>query len=448
MLGAMSRALGLVAILLVCGCASPKDDGYPDAGLSREDSGVDVRETGVDGPYDTGLSREDSGVDVRETGVDGPYDAATDTTTVGDDDAEPPTPCASLGAWSCAGVGTQDLLVCSDGGLWQRGGRCPSDQLCDATDGGTPGTCRDPIAACSASGPGTLVCDDEAILRCNSDLLTTTSVQACAGSSPACENGTCAECHPGSSRCFGDTVQQCGGSMTWAAPVGCDPGAVCNGVGCGGRSCESTPSGCGHDGDESCCTQLPVPGGTFKRDYNNGVTTTSGGAIATVSDFLLDKFEVSVSRFRNFVSAYPGSRPQPGDGAHPAVPGSGWQSAWDSALPQDGPSLEDELYCSPIFATYYGGYWTTNRDPLPVTCVSWELAFAFVHGTGAASRPRPSGTTRQVAGPSSVYIHGRRHPHPWISTRWMRHTGRARAVLSAIRCRSARDRWEPVDGGT
>ena len=352
MVDASSRALGWVAILAV-GCTSPKGDGYPDASLPGAESGAGV----------------------RESGVDEPHDAATDATVL-HDDAEALAPCATSGAWSCSGTGTQDLLVCSDAGLWQSGGRCPGDQLCDAADGGNPGTCRGPIATCSAGGSGTLFCDDETVLRCNADLLTTTSVQTCAGASPACENGVCTECHPGTSRCFGDAVQQCSGSMTWSAPVGCDASTSCDGVSCGGRSCDGVASTCGHDGDESCCTQLEVPGGAFKRDYD-GVTATSGGASATISDFILDKFEVTVGRFRTFVAAYPGSRPQPGDGAHPAVAGSGWQAAWDSALPADAESLENELSCSPVFATYVGQYWSTNNNLLPITCVSWELAFAF-----------------------------------------------------------------------
>jgi formylglycine-generating enzyme required for sulfatase activity len=360
MVRALARALGLVTILLAVGCVSLKDDGHPDARLPGEESGVDGSESGVDGSRDAGA----------------------DTTIVTEAAAPAPMPCASPGAWSCPGVGTPDLLVCNDGGLWQNAGRCPGDQLCDATDGGSPGTCRDPIAACSADGPGTLFCNDESILQCNADLLTTTSVQECAGAAPACEKGACAECHPGTSRCFEDaahsvnTLQQCSASMTWV-PVGCDAGAICNGVGCGGQSCDGIASVCGRDGDESCCTQLLVPGGQFKRDDDNGVTTTGGGGSATVSDFLLDKFEVSVIRFRKFVDAYPGSRPQAGDGAHPAVPGSGWQSAWDSLLPPDGPSLVNELYCSPIYATNHSQYWAPNINPLPITCVSWQVAFAF-----------------------------------------------------------------------
>lgn len=69
-------------------------------------------------------------------------------------------------------------------------------------------------------------------------------------------------------------------------------------------------------GGESCCTSPLVTGGTFKRSYD-GVSFTDGSYVATVSDFRLDKFEISVGRFRRFIKAtVDGWKPMPGSGKH------------------------------------------------------------------------------------------------------------------------------------
>ncbi|WP_437758556.1 formylglycine-generating enzyme family protein [Sorangium sp. So ce1389] len=111
-----------------------------------------------------------------------------------------------------------------------------------------------------------------------------------------------------------------------------------------------------------------VPGGSFNRSNNAAYP-------ATVSGFLLDRFEVTVGRFRKFVEAYPASKPTAGAGAHPQIAGSGWDRAWDQAnLPADLASLKAEVAC--------GGYQTWTDDPgdhahLPINCITWYVAFAF-----------------------------------------------------------------------
>ncbi|MCA9623624.1 MAG: SUMF1/EgtB/PvdO family nonheme iron enzyme, partial [Myxococcales bacterium] len=120
-------------------------------------------------------------------------------------------------------------------------------------------------------------------------------------------------------------------------------------------------------GDESCCKSPLVVGGSFDRS-NNPLFP------ATVSDFRLDRFEVTVGRFRRFVNAYPSSAPAPGDGAHPAIPGSGWDASDDAKLPGDATALMAALDCG-SYTTYtdqVGG-----QEHLPINCLTWELAFAF-----------------------------------------------------------------------
>src|SRR5665213_2020397 len=61
-------------------------------------------------------------------------------------------------------------------------------------------------------------------------------------------------------------------------------------------------TGCGPTSD-SCCTALGVPKGTFDRSYDGVSTNGASDAFpATVSAFSLDKYEVTVGRFRAFVA--------------------------------------------------------------------------------------------------------------------------------------------------
>ncbi|XXT19761.1 SUMF1/EgtB/PvdO family nonheme iron enzyme [Sorangium sp. So ce429] len=148
--------------------------------------------------------------------------------------------------------------------------------------------------------------------------------------------------------------------------------SVGGGTGAGGeqtvRSCRGLPARCGPREEEDCCTREPVSGGSF--DRFNDLDFRS-----TVSDFSLDRFEVTVGRFRAFVEAYPGSRPMSGAGAHPLIQGSGWDPAWDGELPRDQAELSEQLKCNPPLAT-----WTESpegNETKPINCVTWFMAFAF-----------------------------------------------------------------------
>src|SRR5262249_15158672 len=67
---------------------------------------------------------------------------------------------------------------------------------------------------------------------------------------------------------------------------------------------------CGPNANESCCASLVVDGGRFARDEGHS-------AYATVSTFRLDRFEVTVGRFRRFVTAVRrGWSPDAGAGKH------------------------------------------------------------------------------------------------------------------------------------
>ena len=134
---------------------------------------------------------------------------------------------------------------------------------------------------------------------------------------------------------------------------------------------------CGPGGDEDCCSSPLVTGGTFYRSYD-AVGYTDRSYPATVSDFRLDRFEVTVGRFRAFVAAGKGTRASPpaaGDGEHPFNPGSGWDASWNTNLSRNAEALSTALRCSSTYHT-----WTSKaaaNEHLPINCATWYEAFAF-----------------------------------------------------------------------
>jgi formylglycine-generating enzyme required for sulfatase activity len=112
-----------------------------------------------------------------------------------------------------------------------------------------------------------------------------------------------------------------------------------------------------------CCASALVPGGTF----SPGKTTDSK---LTVSAFRLDKYEVTVGRYHAFAAQafawHAAGNPVAGAGAHPNIPGSGWQSDWLFTTANDcGLHPEYNL----------GG--DATHDAYPMNCVSWVSAAAF-----------------------------------------------------------------------
>jgi formylglycine-generating enzyme required for sulfatase activity len=114
-----------------------------------------------------------------------------------------------------------------------------------------------------------------------------------------------------------------------------------------------------------------VTGGAFNR--SNDATYP-----ATVSDFALDLYEITVSRFRNFVAAYPANLPAAGAGKNPHNTfDPGWDATWntDGSMPADQTALLTDLNCDASFQT-----WTDSpagNETLPVNCITWYEAFAF-----------------------------------------------------------------------
>jgi sulfatase modifying factor 1 len=176
------------------------------------------------------------------------------------------------------------------------------------------------------------------------------------------------------------------------------PGVDASGdAGGGPPSCIGLPSRCGDTHDRSCCDTIPVPGGNFNRHNDPALP-------ATISDFSLDRYEITVGRIRRFAAAFAaGSRPRPGDGAHPRIPGSGWQSEWDGYLGLDQEALVGMLNCP-------DSLWGVAPDDerRPATCLTYYVAFAFCAWDGGRLPTRAEWSYAAAGG-------NQQRPYPWTA---------------------------------
>lgn len=144
-------------------------------------------------------------------------------------------------------------------------------------------------------------------------------------------------------------------------------------------SCQGLPKTCGINSDDDCCASPEVQGGRFSRGYDLAGDSTSGlpNFPAIISSFRLDKYEVTVGRFRSFVAAGYGTQDRPpaaGSGAHANVAGSGWNESWNVNLRRSTSALMSAVKCSTPFT------WTDDpgdNETRPMNCISWYEAMAF-----------------------------------------------------------------------
>jgi formylglycine-generating enzyme len=161
-------------------------------------------------------------------------------------------------------------------------------------------------------------------------------------------------------------------------------------------------SDCGEAGTESCCTSLEVRGGTFYRSYSSEADGGPTGEAdpATISDFRLDQYDVTVGRFRQFVSAVMrtdagdagdtgiadgGWVPEAGSGKHAhlydgnglvnAGSAGGYETGWVASDDSNIAPLDANLESCAPFST-----WTDpagSQESLPINCVNWCESYAF-----------------------------------------------------------------------
>jgi formylglycine-generating enzyme required for sulfatase activity len=170
-----------------------------------------------------------------------------------------------------------------------------------------------------------------------------------------------------------------------------------------GRGAPGAGHDCGRAGNDDCCASDEVEGGTYYRD-DDTVANFNTSAPATVSPFRLDRYEVTVGRFRQFVGAAPWT-PDAGDGKHRHLNGgsglssggdagityeTGWNPLWNQYVPKSTTDWDAALLiadCNNTAIPYDVHTWTpdagtddagaTSNERLPINCITWYAAYAF-----------------------------------------------------------------------
>ncbi len=159
-----------------------------------------------------------------------------------------------------------------------------------------------------------------------------------------------------------------------------DAGAA---VSIAGRSCRRALVCGGAGSTTSCCDSIAVPAGTLLMGrsldgadaYNVPNPEELPEHPVALPGFYLDRFEVTVGRFREFVESWRGEPLPAGAGAHPNVPGSGWRAEWNSHLPRSSEALAGALHCDAGQESWRD--FAGPDDTRPVGCLNWYEAFAF-----------------------------------------------------------------------
>ncbi len=192
-------------------------------------------------------------------------------------------------------------------------------------------------------------------------------------------------------------------------------------------------STCGPDGGSSCCERpLVAAEASFRRCADNVGDPVANPtrldqdnccAGATLSSFALDRFEVTVARFRRFAEAFAaGWRPQATSGKHAHLNEgkglallplgtfeSGWSLAWSDVLVAAQTSRSAHASCP-------GSNWTDGpgaMDSHPINCISWYEATAFCIWDGGFL-PSFAEWNYAASGGSQVSEKGER-AYPWSS---------------------------------
>jgi formylglycine-generating enzyme len=284
---------------------------------------------------------------------------------------EPPTPMAgtnaggmSKGMGGNAGEGATTPLL---------GGAAGQAGESGAAGAPTPKDCEPGDRRCTELAPE--ICDETGHWVANTDEADGNCAELCvAGKCAECEAGQkrCPVCEEGDQNCLPNLPQTCvdGAWQDADAPCKayCDAGECVKPPSCTENNAPLTTCRNG----VSCCASLRVPGGTFLRRFDND-EWSDGTFPAYVSPFYLDKFEVTVGRFRQFLSAYGAIKLKDGDGKSEHIAtDQGWNTR--DALPSKTDLVGALSSCS-------GSTWSSiadgDDDQHPINCVPFNVAYAF-----------------------------------------------------------------------
>ncbi len=150
---------------------------------------------------------------------------------------------------------------------------------------------------------------------------------------------------------------------------------------------------CGSSGSDNCCTSIKVPGNSaldFSRLYDGHYSGRTDPSFKTqLSAFRLDKYEVTVGRFRQYVTAVIGGwKPVAGSGKHTHLNGgkglagatfgayeAGWDPAWTTPANFPSSAAAWDTLLAGTNAT-----WTSTagaNEKMPINYITWFDAAAF-----------------------------------------------------------------------
>lgn len=262
-------------------------------------------------------------------------------------------------------------------------GDAAADAKFDASDGASADASADGASDASVDAvvcvANSYHCAADTLQRCAADGSGYTFVAQCNAGSCSASTGVCLACVVGARDCSGNQARLCDSAGQWQVSETCGgTKPICAEGLCQPNppSCTGLAANCGASSASSCCGTREVEAQSFLRSYD-GVLYPDSSYAAQISSVWLDRYEVTVGRFRKFVDAGGGLKstaPAAGAGAHPKIAGSGWMGSFNGELSSNTSALKAALACNAL-ATWSDA--AAGNETRPINCVTWFEAFAF-----------------------------------------------------------------------